>query len=184
MQELSTRARVSDLRAEIDAIANCPKANGETAAKTAVALVAAYPSQQAHDPIVAKAYMRQLTELLMGQDLDVLQALLGEFVRKHKFLPAVAEVADFIDSKMEPKRSRIGWYLDEIKAIEDRQAEEQVTPEERTRRADMLRNVSMVIRETAKATQRASSTLGPLPQVERTMEEREASIAEMQAGVK
>jgi hypothetical protein len=150
LQQVSTINRPSELRAEIDAIANVPKANGELAAKTATALVAAYPSQQAQDPMVAKGYMRQLIELLVGQDVDVLAALLSQFARTHKFMPAVAEVADFIESKMEPKRARVGWYLDEIAAIERKHKDEAVTPDERAARADMLRKTAAVIRETVR----------------------------------
>jgi hypothetical protein len=147
-KQLSTN-RLHELRKEIDAIANMPKANSETAAKAAVALVACWPGQQAQDEMVAKAYMRRLTELLIGQDIDVLQKLLDEFVRKQKFLPAIAEVEDFIDSKMEPKRSRISWYLDEIKALEERDSVRMASPEERERQYQRAREVSRIIRETA-----------------------------------
>lgn len=191
MQErLPTFSRIAELKQEIAAIANVPKASSETALLAATKLVASYPGQQGSDPVVAKEYMRQIVNLCTGVDLDVLAVMIDvtistSLVRKEPtFLPTAAKVAEWIDWKMDPKRSRIGWYLDEIKSIEERETEEKVSPEERARRADMLRKVSQVIKDTAKAAQRASSTLGLLPQVERTMEEREASIAEMQNGVK
>jgi hypothetical protein len=160
-QQLSTSSRISELRKEIDAITQVPKANLETAAKTAVALVACWPGQQSPDPMVAKAYMRQMGELLVGQDLDVLQKLLGEFVRHHEFLPTIAKVADFIDSRMEPKRARIGFYLDEIASLE-RAAEERAVPaEERERRANMLRETAKVIRDTARAKSMERANMPP-----------------------
>lgn len=161
----SSSLRIQELKAEISAIANVPKANSETAAKAVTLLLACYPNQQNPDERVAKAFVQQLINLCTGVDLDVLQAMIevnsgSSLVRqKPSFLPNAGEVAEWIDWKMEPKRSRIGWYLDEIKAIEDRHEEAKVTPEERMRRVDMLIKVSQVIRETSKVTQRASPPL-------------------------
>jgi hypothetical protein len=165
--QLSISNQTSRLRAEISAIADTPKANGEMASKAAVALIACWPGQQAQDPMVAKAYMRALTELLLGQDLDVIQSLLGDFVRKQDFLPSVAKVADFIDGKMQPKRSRIDWCMAQLEILE-REAEPDVPEEERRRNLQMLKDVSQLIKDTANTTRRASP---PLPAWQATEEE-------------
>jgi hypothetical protein len=165
--QVSSLNRISELRAEISAIADVPKANGLLASKTALALIACWPGQQAQDPMVAKAYMRQLSELLVGQDHDVLNALLSDFVRKQDFLPTIAKISEFIEGKMDPKRSRIGWYLDEI-ALLEREAEPEVPEEERRRNLEKLKAVSKVIKDTANAMRRASP---PLPAWHATEEE-------------
>jgi hypothetical protein len=170
MQQLSTSTRIDELKAEIAKIANCPKANGEMAAKTAGALIACYPSQRAQDPQAEKVYQRQLIELLVGVDMDVLAALLSPkngLVSRLKWLPTLAEVSDFIEEKMDPKRSRIGWYMDEIVVLE-REAEPEVPEEERRRNLQMLKDVSKLIKDTAAATRRAST---PLPAWHATEEE-------------
>jgi hypothetical protein len=157
-QQLSTSTRIGELKAEIALIANCPKATGEMAAKTAGALIACYPSQRAQDPQAEKVYQRQMIELMMGADVDVLAVLLNPkqgLVARLKWLPTLAEVSDFIEEKMEPKRSRIGWYLDEI-AVLEREAEPDVPEEERRRNLQMLKDVSQLIKDTANATRRAS----------------------------
>lgn len=147
-----SHSRVQELREEISRIANAPKANSETAAKCVIMLLACWPGQQNPDQRVAAAFVQQLINLCTGVDVDVLQALVdprGNFVNKREFLPSIASVSDFIEGKMEPKASRIGWYLDEI-ALLERKVEPLISDEERTRRADMLRKTAVVIRETAK----------------------------------
>jgi hypothetical protein len=169
-QQLQISTRVSELKAEIAAIANCPKANNEAAAKAAGALIACYPSQRAQDPQAEKVYQRQLIELLIGADMDVVAAMLNPkngLVSRLKWLPTIAEVSGFIEEKMDPKRSRIGWYMDEI-AVLERDAEPDVPEEERRRNLQMLKDVSQLIKDTAAATRRASP---PLPAWHATEEE-------------
>lgn len=154
LEKSSRSRRIGDLRDEIAAITQVPKANGEFAAKCAVSLVACYPGQQSSDPNVAKVYFRQLTEAMIGQDVDVLHSMLDAktgLVSRKKFLPAISEVVEFIEEKMDPKRSRIGWYLDEIERLE--QAEEQISiPQEvRDRQVKMARNVANEIRKAEKS---------------------------------
>lgn len=162
---LPASSRIEEINRAIAAIANVPKATREVALKAATALVASYPGQQSSDPIVAKAYMQQLVSVCTGVDLDVLQAMLDvnlstSLVRQERtFMPTPAKVAEWIDWKMQPKRSRIGWYLDEIAAIE-KAAEEQALPaDERQARAEKLLKVSAEIRAAAKALRRASPKL-------------------------
>ncbi len=102
--------------------------------------------------------------------MDVLASLLNPktgLVSRLKWLPTIAEVSNFIEEKMDPKRSRIGWYLDEI-AVLEREAEPEVPEEERRRNLQMLKDVSRVIKDTAVATRRASP---PLPAWQATEEE-------------
>jgi hypothetical protein len=154
-EKLPTYSRIQALKAEINAIANVPKANELTAAKCVTALLACYPGQQNQDERVASAFVQQLKNLCTGVDVDVLQKLIdagssASLVRKHKWLPTISEVGDFIESRMEPKRVRIGFYLDEI-AVLKREAEPQIPTDERQRRAQRLRDTATVIRQTARA---------------------------------
>lgn len=120
--------RIAELRKEIDAIANCPKASEETATKAVTLLLANYPGQQNPDPRIAQAMVRQMVNVCTGVDLDVLQAMIelksstSLLRQESSFLPNPAKVAEWIDWKMDPKRSRIGFYLDEIAMLERRSA--------------------------------------------------------------
>lgn len=164
MQEhnpVKASSRIEDLKREIDAIVQCPKADEATAVKAVTILLANYPNQQNPDPRIAQAMVRQMVTVCRGVDLDVLRDMVdlnssSSLVRqKPSFMPNPPEMAEWISAKMEPKRARIGWYLDEIATLE-RQAEQPVSNDERQKNADTLRNLARVIRRTAKTLQRAS----------------------------
>jgi hypothetical protein len=98
---------------------------------------------------------------MMGADVDVLAAMLNPksgLVSRLKFLPTLAEVGEFIEEKMDPKRSRIGWYLDEI-ALLEREAEPEVPEDERRRNLQMLKDVNQIIKDTAAAKIKQTSSL-------------------------
>jgi hypothetical protein len=163
-------SKIAELKREIAAIANVPKANGEQAVMYAGALTASYPGQQAPDERVAAAYQRQLVETMIGVDIDVLESVLSPkygLVSRQKFLPAVAEVAEFIQAKMGRKAGSIGFMLDQIESIE-RAHEPQLSEDDRAANAKRLHDLASVIRQTAKAAQRANP---PLPAWQATEEE-------------
>jgi hypothetical protein len=145
-------SKINELKREISTIANCPKADPRRAVEFAMALVGCYPGQQWADEKVAKHFMRKLSDCLAGVDLDVLTAMVDPksgLVANSKKLPTIAEVHHWIENRMSPKYSRIGWYLDEIKRLEDSDEPEVVSPEERARRADMLKRASAAIKDAA-----------------------------------
>jgi hypothetical protein len=154
-------SRVTELNHEISVIANCPKSDQRRAVEFAVALVACYPGHQWGDDMVAKAYMRQLSNCLAGVDLDVLAAMMNPktgLVSKLKKLPTIGDVSHWIEVAMEPKLTRIGWYLDEIKRIEDKRTEVEVTEEERERRLRVSKEVKAIMIETGR---KLSGKTGP-----------------------
>ena len=158
VQQQLQESRAQQIRAEIDAISKAPKATATEALRYVTALLASYPGQQSQDDRVARAYARQLRDLCAGVDLDVLQAMINPksgLVSRQKFLPAIAEVSAFIEEKMEPKLTRLGWHIDELERLE-KKPDPPINDEERKRRAEMLRKTAAVIRETAKSTQRAN----------------------------
>jgi hypothetical protein len=149
MSQQLALSRISELRQEISSIANVPKASRDKAIQYAMRLVSQHPGQQNQDERVAKMFMLDLTACLEGVDLDVLEKLVDPKRVRSKWLPSVPEVAAFIDEKMEPKRVSIGFMLDEIAYLERRETTEAVSPEERARRADMLKRAAAVIRDAA-----------------------------------
>jgi len=165
MQEIQVLglSKVDQLRQEVAELSEVPRANNQQAMQYATALLASIPRvPHPNDPDAAKAYRRQLTESLVGVEIEILDGLVnprGQFLRKQVHPPAIAEVAQFVEDHMAPKLSAIGSKLDQITAIEERDAEAALPEEERARRADMLRKCASVIRETAKKVQRARPPL-------------------------
>lgn len=162
---LPAKSRLQELLDEQRAIANAPKADAEIGAKAALALVAQFPGQLSADDAIAQSFMRQLGSLMAGQDLDVLQAVLDP--RRSgfsKFLPGLPEIAEVLESKMQPKLTSLGYIQDEIEKIEDAAAENafHTSPEEREARLERWERIKAERQAVAKAVQRANpSSLEP-----------------------
>jgi len=138
VQQQLQESRAQQIRAEIDAISKAPKATETEALRYVTALLASYPGQQSQDGRVARAYARQLRDLCAGVDLDVLQAMINPqsgLVSRQKFLPAIAEVSAFIEEKMEPKLTRLGWHIDELERLE-KKPDPPISDEERKRNTE------------------------------------------------
>jgi hypothetical protein len=102
------------------------------------------------------AYRRQLQSAMIGEDVDVLLAMTDTktglpATHKGAWSPPIEAVRDFIDRKMDFKRSQIGWKVDEIEAIERRIGVRPIaTEDEREANVERLRHLARDIRNEGK----------------------------------
>jgi hypothetical protein len=102
------------------------------------------------------AYRRQLQSAIVGEDVDVLLAMTDTktglpATHKGAWSPPIEAIREFIDRKMEFKRSQIGWKMDEIEAIERRIGAKPIASEdERAANVERLRRLAKEIRSEGK----------------------------------
>jgi hypothetical protein len=142
-----------------------------TAAQYASRLLASMTREpHPNDPVLRATYKRQIVDRLAGIEISVLERMISAkdgLVARLVHPPAIGEITDWLEMARAPMFRRIDLQLDEIKRLEQ-EAEPEVPEEERRRNLQMLKDVSQLIKDTAKATKRASP---PLPAWVATEEE-------------
>lgn len=150
----STLSRLREAREELTRLTDVPRANTEIASHYALALLASM-NRESHpnDPALRAIFKRQLVERLAGVEIFILDKMVDPthgFVSTLVFPPSIGEISEWIEAKREPMLRRIDLQMEEIRRLEESDAEA-VTEEQRQRNHQMLADVSKVIKETAEA---------------------------------
>jgi hypothetical protein len=146
--QLPAISRIEELKREVEAIARIPRADAKTALEYVMRLIGCFPNQGNMSDASAKIFIQALVDLCVGVQISTLQQMVdaksGLVSECGNFIPSLTQVRAFIERREELLRKRIGYKVGEIEQLESRT--EEVTPEERAKRADMLQAVAKDIR--------------------------------------
>jgi hypothetical protein len=146
--QLPAISRIEELKREVEAIARIPRADAKTALEYVMRLIGCFPNQGNMSDASAKIFIQALVDLCVGVQIGTLQQMVdaksGLVSECGNFIPSLTQVRAFIERREELLRKRIGYKVGEIEQLEIRT--EEVTPEERAKRADMLQAVAKDIR--------------------------------------
>lgn len=103
---------------------------------------------------------------MVGVETGILQSMLNAktgLVARHVAYgapPSIAEVNQWIERAQEPKRSRIGWYLDEISRLEQPPAPV-IPQDQRDAQIARAKEAARLIKETGRRMQLTPSLMPP-----------------------
>jgi hypothetical protein len=130
----------------MEALSRVPRASSVDASECVSALLALCPLA-AGSELDAEIVTKSLINLCTGVELSTLREMVNPktgLPGTLKFPLKVADVNEFLEKREEFMRRRIQYHAEEIEQLEKR--DEEVSPEERNRRADALKEFAKQMR--------------------------------------